>query len=110
MVADVEVTRLASDSSGRSFMVSALPEQCTDRDDSGGSRLKPVHRRDIRRPQVLYFYLRDGDLAAAVGKLERLGRLLSNGTSPFMAAGVGHRTGCSIRFGMLPGAERDLSS
>ena len=87
MVAEVEVTRLASDRSGRSFMISAPAQDGADRDTGGGLSMMP-HRHVARRPKVLYYYLRDRDLAAAVGKLECLSRLLSNGTSPFMAAGT----------------------
>ena len=105
MVADVEVTRLPSDRSGRSFMVLAPPEKRTDRDNCDGSRIMPLHRRVVRQRRVLYFFLRDGDLTTAVGKLERLGRLLKDGTSPFMAAGMACRFSWSMRFGMLRGSQ-----
>ena len=95
--ADLEVTRPSSDRSGRSFMVSAPLEVDTYQDSCSSQRRMPLHRRAVRPPRVLYFYLRDRDLTAALGKLERLSGLLRDGTSLFMAAGATHQAGCSMR-------------
>ena len=88
--ADVEVTRLLSDRTRHSFMISSLQQGTAPRGThhavlpAVAQQMPRCHA--ARRRNVLYFYLRDRDLDAAAVELDRLIVLLRDGATPFAGA------------------------